>query len=82
VSSVELLEETKIYALVAPTVLPLLERRRANVITRLLLAHRDGKTDTTTIVAELAVIADLESEIKQKYNTYRTLEEKQHGKRK
>ena len=69
----EMIQESKIYALIAPTILPLLAQRKANAHGRLIQGYRSGKYDNLTIVAELAVLADLENEIKQKTLLYDTL---------
>ena len=71
----EELTEARIFALAAPTLLPLLERRKRVAFDRLRLAFREGKTDNTALVAELAVLSDLEQDIAQKASIYRTVEE-------
>ena len=54
-------------------------KRKKDALGRLLQAHKTGRTDTQTLVAEIAVLTDIENEITQKENLYRHLEEKQHG---
>ena len=75
---IELIAEAKVFYLSAPVILPMIERRKREALGRLMQAHKSGRTDTATIVAELSAFTDLESEIKQKEQTYRTLE-KQNG---
>lgn len=71
---IEMITEARMFALAAPIILPLIEKRKKFALEKLLTAHRDGRTETATIVAELAVLADLEREINQKESMYRTLE--------
>lgn len=78
---VEQVSEARIFALAAPVILPLIEKRKRDALARLMQAHRAGRADTSTLVAEITVLAELEMEINQKEQTYRTLEEK-HAKRK
>lgn len=78
---IELLAEARVFALASPVILPIIEKRKKDALGRLLQAHRGGRTDTQTIVAELAVLADIEQEIKQKEAIYNTLEEQQHATR-
>lgn len=73
----ESIQEAKIFAIIAPTILPLIERRKKDANGRLLQGFRGGRTDNMTIVAELSVLSDLENEIKQKSSYYNHLEEKQ-----
>lgn len=75
----EMVTEARLFALAAPVVLPLIERRKKHSLDKLLAAHREGRTDTTTLVAELSVLSDLERDIKQKETIYLTLEERQHA---
>lgn len=69
----EIMQEARIFALVAPTILPLLDKRKKDAQGRLLQNYRSGKTDNITIVAELSVLYDLENEINQKVLIYNTL---------
>jgi hypothetical protein len=69
----DMIQEAKIFALIAPTILPLLARRKHEANGRLVQSYRSGKTDNLTIVAELSVLADLENEINQKRMLYDTL---------
>lgn len=69
----EMIQEAKIFAIIAPTILPLIERRRRDAHGRLIQLYRSGNPNNLTIVAELSVLADLESEIRQKTITYDTL---------
>lgn len=69
----EVIQEAKIFAIIAPTILPLIERRKRDAHGRLVQSYRSGKTDNLTIVAELSVLADLENEINQKRMIYDSL---------
>jgi hypothetical protein len=69
----DIIQEAKIFALLAPTFLPLLYRRMKEANGRLRQSFKSGKTDNLTIVAELSVLADLEDEINQKRMLYDTL---------
>jgi hypothetical protein len=69
----DIIQEAKIFALIAPTILPLLARRKNEANGRLIQSYRSGKIDNLTIVAELSVLADLENEINQKRMLYDTL---------
>jgi uncharacterized protein YbcV (DUF1398 family) len=73
---IEQLSEARIFALAAPVILPIIMKRKEEALARLMQAHQAGKTDTATIVAELAVLSELEIEIKQKERTYTSFEEK------
>jgi len=69
--------EAKMFALAAPVILPLIEKRKRYATERLQSKFREGGTDFMTLVAELTTLADLEREIKQKESMYNTLQEKQ-----
>jgi hypothetical protein len=71
----ELIAEARVFALAAPLMSPIIEKRKREALGRLLQAHKMGKTDTATLVAEICVLTDIETEINQKEQTYRTLEE-------
>lgn len=71
----ELYADARVFALAAPVILPLLEKRKREAFGRLMQAHKAGQTDTATIVAELSAFTDIEQEIKQKESIYRQLEE-------
>jgi len=73
----ELMNEARLFYLASPVILPLIERRRKFAFDMLMQAHKAGRTDTTTIVAELAVLTDLEREVNTKQQSYETME-KQH----
>lgn len=73
---IEAISEARIFALAAPVILPLIERRKKDALARLMQAHRSGRSDTATLVAELTVLSELEYEITQKELTYRALEER------
>lgn len=68
--------ELKVFAWAAPTLLPIIARRK-KIATDLLLADfRLGKTDLITRVATLEALSGLETEITQKTNEYDTLKER------
>lgn len=75
-------QELKIFALIAPTVLPLIEKRKRDAQARLIQSYRGGRTDNLTMVAELSVLSDLENEINQKRLIYDTLAGEPNGNRK
>jgi hypothetical protein len=80
----EYLQEAKTFAWAAPVILPLIQRRRKITFDILMSGFRQGNMtpqDQTARLAELSVLADLEREIMQKEQEYRTLEE-QHANRK
>lgn len=72
----EMLNEARQFYLAAPVLLPLLERRKVDTINKLMAKHRDGDTKYETLVSELAVLINLQSEINSKESTYRLLEAK------
>jgi hypothetical protein len=67
-------QELKTFAWAAPLVLPMIERRKANALARLMVDFKAGKTDNLTIVAELNVLNDLEREIIQKQQEFQQME--------
>lgn len=71
----EEISEAKIFALAAPVVLPLIQRRKKVAIECLMRDFKEGRTDNTARVAELTVLADLERDILNKEQLYHTLEE-------
>lgn len=73
----EALTEARMFALAAPVILPLIERRKKYATERLQAKFREGSTEFTTLVAEITTLADLEREIKQKEQLYNTMAEKQ-----
>ena len=70
----EMISEARIFALAAPIIMPIIERRKGDAIARLIQAHKAGITDTTALVAEVSVLSDLAQEINQKELIYQTLE--------
>lgn len=78
----DLIAEAKIIAIANPILFPILAKRKAEAFGRLRQAHKMGRTDTDTIVAELSVLSDIEDELRQKEAIYDTLGEKQNAKRK
>ena len=75
----QLLNEARQFYLAAPLLHPLLAKRRELILVRILQQHREGRTDYTSLVAELAVISDLEREIRTKEQTYDALMEATNG---
>jgi len=73
----EELTEARIFAISAPLILPMLEKRKSVAMSKLLMRFREGGTDFTTLVAELNTLCDLERELKTKEQLYNTLQEKQ-----
>lgn len=69
------LSEMRLFAIAAPMIRPLLEKRRINTYNRLIMAYRDGRVEPT-LVAELSVISALETEINQKEQHYLSMENK------
>lgn len=70
----EVIQEARIFAIIAPTVLPLIERRKKDANGRLLQNYRSGRMDNLTIIAELSVLTDLENEINQKRMLFDSLQ--------
>jgi hypothetical protein len=68
-------QELKTFAWAAPLILPLLQRRRQMAYSLLLVDFKAGKTDNLTRIAELNVLSDLEREIEQKLQEFRSMEE-------
>ncbi len=69
------LAEAKTFAWAAPTMLPLVRKRRDTALALLLSEFRQGRTDNLARIAELNAFALIEMEITQKQNEYQTLEE-------
>lgn len=69
-------QEARLFAIAAPVILPLIEKRKRYASERLQSKFREGSLDFTALVAELTTLADLEREIKQKEQIYNTLSEK------
>ena len=69
----DLAKEARVFFMIAPLVGPFLEKRKIQCISRMRLAHQAGEKDHTALVAELAVITDLEDEIKRKAESYNIL---------
>ena len=72
----EALSEARLFALAAPVILPLVEKRKKIASDRLMAKFKEGSTDFITLVAELNTLTDLEREIKQKELIYQTMENK------
>lgn len=71
-----LLTEARQFYIAAPILGPLLERFKKNAMDKLMGMHRDGKTEFGPIVAELAVITNIQREIASKHETFNSFEEK------
>jgi hypothetical protein len=71
-----MVQEARAFYLSAPLIMPIIEKKSAQTIQRLRLAHSEGKTDHTALVAELYAYESIKSEIEQKDQLYRSLEEK------
>lgn len=69
----EALTEARMFALAAPVILPLIEKRKKIATERMQMKFREGSTDFMTLVAEITTLADLEREIRQKEQIYNTL---------
>ncbi len=70
----EMIADSRMFALASPFLLPMLEKRKREALGRLVQAHKAGRTDVMTMVAEISAYTDLEMEIRQKELMYRTLE--------
>ena len=60
------LDELRLYAHAAPLLMPLLERRKTAALKRLVAQYRAGENLIGTS-AEIAVLEDLESELRRKH---------------
>ena len=60
------MNEARVFAIAAPVILPMIEKRKRIAFEQLMSAHAQGRTDTVTLVATLAAFTTLEQEIKQK----------------
>ena len=78
----EQINDARGFAYAMPIFAPLIERRKKDALGRLLMAFRSGKTETMTLIAEIAVLSDLETEMRQKEATYNSLMEKENARRK
>lgn len=67
------LAEARIYALAAPSLLQILDKKKKMATELLLRDHREGKTDHTARVAELSALYGIEQDIRQKQNIFETL---------
>lgn len=69
---IEVESEARVFHLASPIILPMIEKRKREAFGRLMQAHKSGRTDTSTIVAELSAFNDLEIELKRKEMIYKT----------
>lgn len=70
------LQEAKLFAIAAPTLLPLLERRKRIAMEQIISDFRQGKTDLVARAATLSAYAELESELRSREQEFLTLTEK------
>ena len=70
---IEKLSELRSFALAAPYLMPLLDRKKKAIMGKIIAAYR-CKSDLEGVAAELAVITDLENELKQKHNELNRLQ--------
>ena len=73
----EIIQEARIFAIAAPTLMVLIEKRKKIATEMMMSDFRSGKTDHTARVAELTCLGDLEREIKQKEAVFNTMMERQ-----
>lgn len=66
----ETAEEKKLFAWAAPVILPIIERRKEVTFLLLMAAFKQGQTENTALIAELAVLTDLIREIKTKQQEF------------
>lgn len=71
------LSEMRLFALAAPMILPLIEKRKKSALGRMQMKFREGSTEFMTLVAEITTLSDLEHEINQRQQHYNSLQEKQ-----
>jgi hypothetical protein len=71
---VQMLTEARQFYIAAPILLPLLEKRKADALNRLIAKHRDGDNKYDTLVSEISVLTNLQHDINSKEAIYRTLE--------
>lgn len=70
----EALSEARLFAIAAPMILPLIERRIELASQKLQSAFRSGETNFIAQVAELTTLSDLRREVLQKEQIYNTME--------
>lgn len=76
------LADARVFALAAPVILPLIQRRKEQAFGQLMARHKEGQTNNVALIAELAVLSDLETELTQKEQLYRYAEEQQNVRKK
>ena len=67
------LDDLRTFALAAPYLMPMIARRKASAIKKLVQAYR-GDANLHGVAAEITVLDDLENELKQKHNELTTLQ--------
>jgi hypothetical protein len=71
----ELLTEARMFALAEPILMPLIEKRKKVAYETLIREHKSGKTDNIALIATLAVLWDLEHDLKSKAAMYNSMTE-------
>ena len=75
-----LAQEARVFYMIAPLVVPILEKRKSDCIMRLRSSHQQGNSNHTALVAELSAYANIEDEIKRKSQEYDSILEEKNGK--
>lgn len=70
---IETLQEARIFALAAPTLLVLIAKKRQIALEIMMREFREGRTEHAARVAELTCLGDLEREIRSKEALYETM---------
>jgi predicted HTH domain antitoxin len=70
------LNDLRTFAIAAPYLMPLLERRKSMALKSLIAKYR-MKEDITGTAAEIAVIDDLENELKRKHIELQNMQEEE-----
>lgn len=68
--------ELKTFAWAVPLILPLIQKRRKYAFDRLMMEFKQGNVSPTALLAELNCLTDLERELEQKQQEFRTMEMK------
>lgn len=66
----KLKEEARRIYYAAPLLFPLLKEKKENANRRLIASFREGRTDNVALVAEIAVITEIERELMTKVQLY------------
>ena len=62
----EQVQEAKIYAIAAPSIYKIIQRKRQILLEQMVGEFRLGNVEQVARVAQLSVLADLENEVRQK----------------